>query len=179
MATKRKRSVDGDDTTSSSSSSSTSSSSIPSNKRNRPSSSTSSSSSSSSSSTTTTSQKNNSNTPAGTAGLNDGNGAKSTFVVENGRRKKVFSGYRGFPIRLQNFVATIDLRCTLDLQGKTSCALILVVTIVRIVFISSFLFCCLLLKHSFQTNPNSMANCFKLILFLFTTTLLLRRYFDF
>ena len=122
MATKRKRSVDGDDTTSSSSSSSsTSSSSIPSNKRNRPSSSTSSSSSSSSSSTTTTSQKNNSNTPAGTAGLNDGNGAKSTFVVENGRRKKVFSGYRGFPIRLQNFVATIDLRCTLDLQGKTSC----------------------------------------------------------
>ena len=120
MATKRKRSVDGDDTTSSSSSSSTSSSSIPSNKRNRPSSSTSSSSSSSSSSTTTTSQKNN-NTPAGTAGLNDGNGAKSTFVVENGRRKKVFSGYRGFPIRLQNFVATIDLRCTLDLQGKTSC----------------------------------------------------------
>jgi len=124
MATKRKRSVDGDDTTSSSSSSSTSSSSIPSNKRNRPSSSTSSSSSSSSSSsTTTTSQKNNSNTPAGTAGLNDGNGAKSTFVVENGRRKKVFSGYRGFPIRLQNFVATIDLRCTLDLQGNYHCAL--------------------------------------------------------
>jgi TATA-box binding protein (TBP) (component of TFIID and TFIIIB) len=36
--------------------------------------------------------------------------------VENGRRKKVFSGYRGFPIRLQNFVATIDLRCALDLQ---------------------------------------------------------------
>jgi hypothetical protein len=29
----------------------------------------------------------------------------------------VFNGYRGFPIRLQNFVSTIDLRCSLDLQA--------------------------------------------------------------
>ena len=36
---------------------------------------------------------------------------------------------------------------------------------VRIVFISSFLFYCLLLNHSFQTNPNKITNCFKLILF--------------
>jgi len=40
---------------------------------------------------------------------------------------------------------------------------------VRIVFISSFLFDCLLLNHSFPTNPNSVTNCFKLILFYFTT----------
>ena len=39
------------------------------------------------------------------------------------------------------------------------------VIIDRIVFISSFLFYCLLLNHSFQTNPNRITNCFKLILF--------------
>ena len=38
------------------------------------------------------------------------------------------------------------------------------VIIVRIIFISLFLFYCLLLNHSFQTNPNSITNCFKLIL---------------
>ena len=43
------------------------------------------------------------------------------------------------------------------------------VIIVRIVFISSFLFCCLLLNHSFQTNPNKITNCLKLFLSLFTT----------
>ena len=37
------------------------------------------------------------------------------------------------------------------------------VIIDRIVFISSFLFYCLLLNHSFQTNPNSITNCFQLI----------------
>ena len=42
------------------------------------------------------------------------------------------------------------------------------VIIVRIVFISSFLFYCLLSNHSFQTNPNRITNCFKL-LSLFTT----------
>ena len=36
------------------------------------------------------------------------------------------------------------------------------VIIVRIVFIGSFLFYCLLLNHSFQTNPNRVTNCFKL-----------------
>ena len=36
------------------------------------------------------------------------------------------------------------------------------VIIDRIVFIGSFLFYCLLLNHSFQTNPNSVTNCFKL-----------------
>ena len=41
------------------------------------------------------------------------------------------------------------------------------VIIVRIVFISAFLFYCLLLNHSFQTNPNKITNCFKLVLFLF------------
>ena len=37
----------------------------------------------------------------------------------------------------------------------------------RIIFISLFLFYCLLLNHSFPTNPNKITNCFKLILFLF------------
>ena len=36
------------------------------------------------------------------------------------------------------------------------------VIIVRIVFISAFLFYCLLLNHSFPTNPNRITNCFKL-----------------
>jgi len=53
------------------------------------------------------------------------------------------------------------------------------VIIVRIVFISSFLFYFLLLNHSFQTNPNKITNCFQLFLSIqLTTTLLLRRYFD-
>ena len=45
------------------------------------------------------------------------------------------------------------------------------VIIVRIVFISSFLFYCLLLNHGFQTNPNKMTNCFKLILSITTLQL--------
>ena len=40
------------------------------------------------------------------------------------------------------------------------------VIIVRIVFTSSILFYCLLLNHSFQTNPNSITNCFKLFFLL-------------
>ena len=41
----------------------------------------------------------------------------------------------------------------------------LAVIIVRKVLINSFLFYCLLLNHSFPTNPNSITNCFQLILF--------------
>ena len=37
------------------------------------------------------------------------------------------------------------------------------VIIVRILFISSFLFYCLLCNHSFQTNPNRITNCFQLV----------------
>ena len=36
------------------------------------------------------------------------------------------------------------------------------VIVVRIVLISSFFLYCLLLNHSFQTNPNRITNCFKL-----------------
>ena len=36
------------------------------------------------------------------------------------------------------------------------------VIVVEVIFISSFLFYCLLLNHSFPTNPNSITNCFKL-----------------
>ena len=59
---------------------------------------------------------------------------------------------------------------------------IIVVIIVRIVFIGSFLFYCLLLNHSFQTNPNSVTNCFKLILSIYNFTITFAqcvRYFDF
>ena len=52
------------------------------------------------------------------------------------------------------------------------------VIIVRVIFISEFLFYCLLLNHSFPTNPNKITNCFKLFSLLqLTTTLLLRRFF--
>jgi len=55
------------------------------------------------------------------------------------------------------------------------------VIIVSIVFIGSFLFYCLLLNHSFQTNPNSITNCFKLTLSVTTYNYIcsMRRYFDF
>ena len=42
------------------------------------------------------------------------------------------------------------------------------VIIVRIVFISLFLFYCFLLNHTFPTNSNSMTNCFKLFLSITT-----------
>ena len=50
---------------------------------------------------------------------------------------------------------------------------VLAVIILKIVFISLFFFYCLLLNHSFQTNPNRITNCFKLfssILQLYKTT---------
>jgi len=55
-------------------------------------------------------------------------------------------------------------------SGKYSkrCRSNVAVIIIRILFISSFLFYCLLSNHSFQTNPNRITNCFKL-LSLFTT----------
>ena len=46
---------------------------------------------------------------------------------------------------------------------------ILAVIIVRKVFIGLFFFYCLLLNHSFPTKPNSITNCFQLILFLLQT----------
>ena len=42
------------------------------------------------------------------------------------------------------------------------------VIIVKLIFISAFLFYCLLCNHSFPTNPNSVTNCFKLILSITT-----------
>ena len=46
------------------------------------------------------------------------------------------------------------------------------VIIEKLIFISSFFFYCLLLNHSFQTNPNKITNCLKL--FSLFTTLQLR-----
>jgi hypothetical protein len=45
------------------------------------------------------------------------------------------------------------------------------VIIVRVIFISPFLFYCLLYNHSFPTNPNSITNCFELILSITTLQL--------
>ena len=52
--------------------------------------------------------------------------------------------------------------------GKYSkrCRSNVAVIIVRVIGISLFLFYCLLSNHSFQTNPNRITNCFKLILSL-------------
>ena len=65
-------------------------------------------------------------------------------IIENGeeRRKKVFE----------------------LIGGKYSKATLwanVAVIIVRVIFMSSFLFYYLLLNHSFRTNPNSVTNCFK------------------
>ena len=51
------------------------------------------------------------------------------------------------------------------LEGKRRRSNVAVI-IDRIIFISSFLFYCLLYNHSFQTNPNRMTNCFQLFLFI-------------
>ena len=69
-------------------------------------------------------------------------------------------------------------------EGKYSkrCRSNIAVIIVRIIFISAFLFYCLLLNHSFPTNPNSITNSFKLysLLQLYNYICsLLSRYFDF
>ena len=47
----------------------------------------------------------------------------------------------------------------LDMVSIQSDAVVAVI-IVRIVFIDSFLFYCLLYNHSFPTNPNRITNCF-------------------
>jgi len=62
--------------------------------------------------------------------------------------------------------------------GKLSDAVVAVI-IVRIVFSSSFFFYCLLLNHSFSTNPNSFTNCFKLFLSQLYNYICSMRYFDF
>jgi len=67
--------------------------------------------------------------------------------------------------------------CTYSKRCRSNVAVI----IVRIIFISPFLFYCLLLNHSFPTNPNSVTDCFKLILFLLQLNYIAQcvRYFDF
>ena len=54
---------------------------------------------------------------------------------------------------------------------------------VRIVFINAFFFYCLLLNHTFPTNPNKITNCFQFFssIYNFTNYIcsMLSRYFDF
>ena len=97
-------------------------------------------------------------------------GAIKTLAVQNGilHRASAFtwdSLQEGFKISFdQNrFVGTIDqflkknhMLVSIQSDAVSNVAVI----IVRIVFIGSFLFYCLLLNHSFQTNPNRITNCF-------------------
>jgi serine/threonine protein kinase len=55
-------------------------------------------------------------------------------------------------------LGVILFECKYSKRSRSNVA----VNIDRIVFISSFLFYCLLLNHSFQTNPNRITNCLKL-----------------
>ena len=81
--------------------------------------------------------------------------------------------------------ATFAVTNAWDYKGKKRTGAIprknLAVIIVRVILMSLFLFYGLLSNHIFQTNPNSVTNCFKLILSIynFTTTLLLRRFLIF
>ena len=87
------------------------------------SSSSSSSSSNSSSSSSSASALNSSAAAAAAAAAaapSAGGGPTWWFVEEKGRRKKVYKGYRGIHVRLQNLVATTDLRADLNLETKTS-----------------------------------------------------------
>ena len=52
--------------------------------------------------------------------------------------------------------------------SKRRCEQMQSVIIVRVIFISSFLFYCLLFNHSFPTNPNKITNCFKTYSLLMT-----------
>jgi hypothetical protein len=88
--------------------------------------------------------------------------------------------YRVMKVDRNTNIATLDRPYVQGKYSKRRRSNVAVI-IVRIVFISSFLFYCLLCNYSFQTNPNSVTNCFKLILSIynFTTTLLLRRFLIF
>ena len=50
----------------------------------------------------------------------------------------------------------------------SNCITIIDVIIVRIVFINSFLFCCLLYNHSFKTNPNTVTYLSKLFNYIYS-----------
>ena len=72
---------------------------------------------------------------------------------------------------IQYLIADMSVQCWTDehntyvvLAGKYSKRRRsnVAVILVRIVFTSSILFYCLLLNHSFPTNPNSITNCFTL-----------------
>ena len=65
-------------------------------------------------------------------------------------------------------ITIININPTLQVPGKYSKRRRsnVAVIIVRIVFIISFFFYCLLLNHSFQTNPNKITNCFNFSLYL-------------
>jgi len=74
--------------------------------------------------------------------------------------------------QLNVLVLVVHSHSLFEAKVSIQCDAVVAVIVVRIVFISSFLFYCLLLNHSFPKNPNSVTNCFKLILSIynFTTT---------
>ena len=82
-----------------------------------------------------------------------------------------------FPERMPSIVPLLDTNGEPIFNNNTNSKYLsdavsnVAVIIVRLFFISSFLFYCLLSNHSFQTNPNRMANCFKLFFFYYNLQL--------
>jgi len=90
----------------------------------------------------------------------------NAFVIKHFAGDVLYS-IDGF-IKKNNDSLSDDLKGKYSKRRRSNVAVI----IVGKFFISSFLFYCLLLNHSFPTNPNSITNCFKLFSLYcnFTTT---------
>ena len=65
---------------------------------------------------------------------------------------------RGGTVTMNELVESLMKNSTTGKYSKRRRSNVAVI-IVRIVFISSFLFYCLFLNHSFPTNPNRITNC--------------------
>ena len=72
--------------------------------------------------------------------------------------------------QLNVLVLVVHSHSLFEAKVSIQCDAVVAVIVVRIVFISSFFFYCLLLNHSFPKNPNSVTNCFKLILSIYNFT---------
>ena len=69
--------------------------------------------------------------------------------------------------QLNVLVLVVHSHSLFEAKVSIQCDAVVAVIVVRIVFIGAFFFYCLLLNHSFQTNPNSVTNCFKTYSLLF------------
>ena len=99
--------------------------------------------------------------------INSINSTNTTTNATNTTKKCSFNGDIG---AINKIVLKSQLDLDDDDEGKYSKRRRSNVAVIinRKVCIGSFFFYCLILNHSFQTNPNRITNCFKLF-FLFTT----------